>query len=75
MYGNCPGTLTVQSFGSIEYEEPTFSDNTAVKTLDIFPENFQPGVTADRALNVFYIAEDYNGNANSCIFQVLIQGL
>ena len=74
VFDSCPGTMFVDMYAPIKYEEPKPSDNTAVYMFEVSPENFQPDTVVDAALRVRYRAVDYAGLASHCDIWIYLTG-
>ncbi|XP_045207056.2 uncharacterized protein LOC123559381 [Mercenaria mercenaria] len=71
-FQGCPEDMYADAYAPVFYDEPTATDNTAVKTIGRFPENFRPGMVMDSTVFITYIATDFNGNSEWCQFRIFI---
>ncbi|KAL4229601.1 hypothetical protein ACF0H5_012639 [Mactra antiquata] len=67
---NCPENMIVERFTAAYFQEPYVTDNTGIKSLRIYPENFHSGTVIDNSLTVTYIANDYENNEAWCQFRI-----
>ncbi|WAR05343.1 FBP1-like protein [Mya arenaria] len=67
---NCPTSMTVTALSSVLFTMPAMTDNTGVKAVRSFPENFGSGMALGEGGFLSIIAEDYNENIARCDFRV-----
>ena len=70
---NCPTEIVINHLGNLYFDEPEVTDNTAIKSLDRYPQNIRSGMSSE-AGSITFIATDYNNNTQWCQFRVVIKG-